>query len=67
MPWGFMPVDAICGTNFFLIENGTIYQFGILESIVQMIWMRNLCGHLGSGIQYSNTMIYNNFPWPSAI
>lgn len=24
-----------------------------------------LCTRLGQGLTYSNTMIYNNFPWPS--
>jgi hypothetical protein len=29
-----------------------------------MAWMRNTCGRLKSDYSYSNTLVYNNFPWP---
>ncbi len=25
---------------------------------------RTVCGHLKSDYRYSNTVVYNNFPWP---
>ena len=30
-----------------------------------MAWMRVTCGRLKSDYSYSNTIVYNNFPWPS--
>lgn len=30
-----------------------------------MAWMRVVCGRLKSDYRYSNTIVYNNFPWPS--
>ena len=30
-------------------------------------WMRAVCGRLESRYSYSNTIVYNNFPWPEAI
>ena len=30
-----------------------------------MAWMRATCGRLKSDYNYSNTIVYNNFPWPS--
>jgi hypothetical protein len=27
-------------------------------------WMRTTCGRLKSDYSYSNTIVYNNFPWP---
>ncbi len=27
-------------------------------------WMRYTCGRLKSDYSYSNTIVYNNFPWP---
>ena len=27
-------------------------------------WMRTVCGRLKSDYSYSNTIVYNNFPWP---
>ena len=33
-------------------------------SNVHMAWMRTICGRLKSDYRYSNTIVYNNFPWP---
>ena len=30
-----------------------------------MAWMRTVCGRLKSDYSYSNTIVYNNFPWPT--
>ena len=29
-----------------------------------MTWMRYTCGRIKSDFRYSNTIVYNNFPWP---
>ena len=29
-----------------------------------MAWTRMVCGKLKSDYRYSNTVVYNNFPWP---
>ena len=29
-----------------------------------MAWMRAVCGRLKSDYSYSNTIVFNNFPWP---
>ena len=29
-----------------------------------MAWKRAVCGRLKSDYRYSNTIVYNNFPWP---
>ena len=31
---------------------------------MHMDWMRYVCGRLKSDYRYSNTLVYNNFPWP---
>ncbi len=31
---------------------------------MQNTWMRNTCGRLKSDYSYSNTIVYNNYPWP---
>lgn len=33
---------------------------------MHMDWMRYVCGRLKSDYRYSNTLVYNNFPWPAA-
>lgn len=32
-----------------------------------MVWMRQVCGRLKSDYRYSNTIVYNNFPWPQNV
>ena len=32
-----------------------------------MAWMRTVCGRSKSDYSYSNTIVYNNFPWPETI
>jgi len=42
-----------------------LYHFGILISNVHMAWMCTVAGRLKSDYSYSNTIVYNNFPWPT--
>ncbi|MCR5433325.1 MAG: methylase [Bacteroidaceae bacterium] len=30
-----------------------------------MAWMRAVCGRLETRYRYSNSVVYNNYPWPS--
>ena len=47
------------------MQGAMIYHFGVLTSIIHMDWMRAVCGRLKSDYNYSNTIVYNNFPWPN--
>ena len=66
IPIGYLPIDNIPGDKLFVISNMDLYGFGILTSNVHMAWMRTVCGRLKSDYSYSNTIVYNNFPWPTA-
>ena len=65
IPIDYLSSDVIAGDKLFMIENTTIYHFGIIVSNVHMAWMRAVCGRLKSDYSYSNTIVYNNFPWPT--
>ena len=62
---GYMDKDVICSDSNILIPEITLYHFGVLESNVHMAWMRVVCGRLEMWYRYSNTIVYNNFPWPT--
>ena len=47
------------------IPNATLYHFGMLNSTMHNAWMRAVCGRLESRYRYSNTIVYNNYPWPT--
>lgn len=64
IPIDFMSPDIVVGDKIYIVENADMYTFGVLVSNVHMAWMRTTCGYYGPSYQYSNTIVYNNFPWP---
>ena len=67
IPIGFMDKNMIASDSVHIIPNATLYEFGILTSIVHNAWMRVVAGRLKSDYRYSKDIVYNNFPWPSSI
>lgn len=65
LPMGYLDSSTIPGNKLFIIEDATIYLFGVLESLVHMAWMRVVAGRLKSDYSYSKDIVYNNFPWPT--
>ena len=65
IPMEYLSSDIIPGDKLFMLQQATVYELGILMSNVHMAWMRAVCGRLKSDYSYSNTIVYNNLPWPS--
>ena len=65
IPIDYLSKDIVPGDKLFCMQDAGIYHFGILTSNVHMAWMRAVCGRLKSDYSYSNTIVYNNFPWPT--
>lgn len=64
VPLGFFSADVISTNLNLIIPNGTLYEFGILSSILHNDWMRLVAGRLKSDYRYSASIVYNPFPWP---
>lgn len=64
IPMDYLDGEIISGDKLFTMPNASFYEFGVLMSNVHMAWMRAVCGRLKSDYSYSNTIVYNNFPWP---
>ena len=62
---GFVNSNTIASNALLITTNASTYDFGILESIVHMDWMRLTTGRLEMRYQYSAKIVYNNFPWPT--
>jgi hypothetical protein len=64
IPIGFITDNAIPSNlcSYILIDQ--LYHFGILTSAIHMAWVRAICGRLENRYRYSNSVVYNNFPWP---
>ncbi|HHT0594012.1 TPA: class I SAM-dependent DNA methyltransferase [Legionella anisa] len=65
IPIGFFTPDVIVG-DCLSVPGASLYHFGVLTSSMHMAWVRSVCGRLKSDYRYSNLLVYNNYPWPSA-
>lgn len=65
IPMGYMHKGVICSDKVRIMENGTLYHFGVLESNVHMAWMRVISCRLKSDYSYTVNDVYNCFPWPT--
>lgn len=64
IPIGFLDKNTISGDKLFFIPNASLYHFGIMSSSMHNAFMRLTAGRLESRYSYSNTIVYNNFPYP---
>lgn len=64
IPIGFVSADVINSDANFSLPNASNFHFGVLSSSMHNAWMRCVAGRLKSDFRYSNTIVYNNFPWP---
>ncbi len=65
VPIGFMPPDVISSNKNYLIAEPSLFLFGLLQSAMHISWLGAVGGRLESRFQYSGTMVYNTFPWPT--
>ena len=63
IPIGFVSSDIICSNANMLIPDASLFTFGIMCSNVHNAWMRTVCGRIKSDYRYSNSIVYNNFPY----
>ncbi len=63
IPIGYISKDVISTDANMILPNATLYHFGVLTSNIHMAWMRAVCGRLEMRYRYSNTIVYNNYPW----
>ena len=63
IPIGYVSADIICNDSANVVPSASLFHFGVLTSNVHNAWMRVVCGRLEMRYRYSNTIVYNNFPW----
>ena len=64
IPVDYLPQEIIPGNKIYFMQDASLFLFGVVVSLVHMAWNRSVCGRLKSDYNYSNTIVYNNFPWP---
>lgn len=66
IPIALMDPDIIASGSALVIDNASLYHFGILHSLMHNCWMRAVAGRMKSDYQYSANVVYNNFVWPDS-
>lgn len=64
VPMGLFNQDVISTDANSILPNGTLYEFGILTSLLHNDWMRLVAGRIKSDYRYTASVVYNAFPWP---
>ena len=64
VPLGFLGPPTIPSDLVFLLDQATLFDFGILTSRAHMAWLGHIGGRLKSDFRYSIGLVYNTFPWP---
>lgn len=64
IPVGFMPPEVIASDLARMVPNATLFLFGVITSQMHMTWVKYVCGRLKSDFRYSNSIVYNNYPFP---
>ncbi len=64
IPIGFMTKEDTLNNSCLSVPNATLFHFGILTSLMHMVWVKHLCGRIKSDYRYSNEIVYTNYPWP---
>ena len=64
IPVGFLPPEVIASDAAVVVNNATLYEFGVICSNVHNSWMRTVAGRLKNDYRYAPS-VYYNFPFPN--
>ncbi len=64
IPFGYFTSNDIVADSCNSISNISFFHFGVISSIMHMVWVKYTCGRIKSDFRYSNDIVYNNYPWP---
>ena len=61
---GFLAPGVFCSNAVRIVPDGTLYEFGVLQSAFHNAWMRCVTGRMKDDYQYAASIVYNCFIWP---
>ncbi|CAN2160992.1 DNA methylase, adenine-specific [Candidatus Nanopelagicaceae bacterium] len=64
VPMAYLAPDVIANNALSIIPDAPLWLFGILQSRPFNVWNKSISGRLESRVRISNTITYNNFPFP---
>jgi hypothetical protein len=67
VPIAYLQPNVIASNQVYVIAGASLFHFGVLHSEMHMAWIRQVGGRFKSDYRYSASLIYNNYPWPTAV
>ncbi|WP_137845794.1 DNA methyltransferase [Microbacterium sp. 2FI] len=64
IPMGYLGPDVVISNKGFAVYDAEPWTFALLTSRMHMAWVNSVSGRMEMRYQYSNTIVYNNFPVP---
>lgn len=64
VPIGYLDPEIIISDRATALPDANLFVFGVITSLMHMTWMKYTCGRMKSDYNYSNSIVYNNYPWP---
>ena len=64
IPMSYMPNGTVVDGSSQTIYNVTLFTFGIVNSMMHMVWVKTVGGKLETRYRYSAQLCYNTFPFP---
>ena len=65
LPVGWLESTVIATDQLWISTDSTLYDFGIMSSLVHSAWMRAVAGRMKSDYRYA-PVVYNNLVYPDA-
>ena len=65
IPLGYFNSETVVTNRNFAIYDSKSFIFSVLTSGMHMTWVRAVAGRLETRFNYSSTICYNTFPFPS--
>ena len=62
VPIGWVKPPTIPSNQLLVVQDATLWHFGILTSRAHQSWLRHIGGRLKSDVRYSSGLVYNTFP-----
>jgi len=65
IPTGFLSQETILTNAANAIYDAEPWIFGVISSLMHMVWVKAVGGSLETRIRYSSVLCYNTFPFPT--
>ncbi|MBP6066755.1 MAG: class I SAM-dependent DNA methyltransferase, partial [Bacteroides sp.] len=63
IPMGYADGNTVVTNAMYSVFNAPLWVFGVVTSVMSMLWMKTIGGRLKTDYRYTN-LCYNSFPFP---